>query len=103
MTVSLCCEGPTCNAGHSATAREAAILHELPAINAGIRDEAERHARREVSRTLAVTPHQRTGVGRYQTILYACTICGYERAYGSTMWATGFNASEISIRDLATA
>lgn len=88
--VFICCEGPTaCNAGHSATAREAAILHGLPNVNAANRDDAEKHARSETSKRLAVTAHHRAGVtsrGGTTLTLFTCDACGHERVYGNVSW-----------------
>lgn len=84
--VSICCEGPDCNGGHSASDREAAIAHGLPNATAEIRDEAEKHARGIVTKRLAVTPHRHIGVTfKAATIFqrWACNVCDFERVYGN--------------------
>ncbi len=83
------CEGPVCNAGLDAHAREATLTRDAPSATAELRDEAAKHARSMVSRQLAVTPHVRCGIGRHGTVLFACRACGHKRVYGTTMWATG--------------
>ena len=88
MTVTICCEGPSCNAGHSALVREAAILAELPSATEQMRAESERHARHIVSGQLAVTAHERSGVFRRGGIAFAtfaCSACGHERVYGNSV------------------
>lgn len=85
-TYALACESAACNAGHSATAREAAILHGLPSVNAHTRDDAEQHARSLTSKQLAVTAHHRAGITtRAGTILelFSCDRCGHERVFGN--------------------
>lgn len=80
----IACEGSRCNAGVSARDRERALVAGLPTNTAELRDEAERHARREVSTLLALTPHERTGTDGRGRHVYTCAICGHDRIYGST-------------------
>lgn len=86
-SVPILCEGPSCNAGQSAAARERALVRALATPTLETQAEADRHARSEVSKALALRPHTRTGLGRGGTILYACETCGHERVYGTSMWA----------------
>lgn len=89
-TYSLSCESAACNAGHSARAREAAILHGLPSVNAHTRDDAEQHARSLTSKQLAVTAHALAGVtsrGGTTLTLFACEACKSTRVYGNSAWA----------------
>lgn len=82
------CEGPRCNAGRSATDREAAIVRSLTPQTEAMRDDAAKHARSHVSGELTLRPHTRCGVGRGGTLLYQCAVCRHERVYGTTMWTT---------------
>lgn len=88
-TVRIACEGHVCNAGHSAKDREAAALSGPTPITAEFRDEATRHARSQVSRALAVTPHVRCGSTMRAGVvlsLFACQVCAHERVYGNVSW-----------------
>ncbi len=78
----LCCEGPRCNAGQSATAIEQAAVREMPHQTVELRDEAHKHARATTSRLLAVTPHTALERRRGGLVIYSCDICGHERVYG---------------------
>ena len=85
-TISLCCEGPKCNGGLSAEAREALITHSLPGATEVMRAELAKDARGAVSRALTVTPHARlSGVDRWGRTRYMCTVCHAERVYGMVM------------------
>jgi hypothetical protein len=88
MTTYLQCESAPCNAGHSALVREAAAVHAMPNVTAEMRDEAERHARGQVPRQLATTPHVRCGTTRRGGIafsLYQCSVCQHERVFGNSV------------------
>lgn len=87
QTVPILCEGPKCNDGQSAAQRQQSLVRALATPTLEAQAEAERHARSEVSKTLALRPHTRTGLGRGGTLLYACAACGHERVYGTSMWA----------------
>jgi hypothetical protein len=82
----LCCESATCNAGHSALEREAAILGRQRGATEEMRATACDEARGAVSRQLTVTPHVHAGTTRRYGIVYslfACAACGHERIYGN--------------------
>ena len=84
MTYYLTCEGPRCNNGQSAQAREHALAAELPMQTVDLRDESHKHARAMASKQLAVTPHtffeRRSGC-----LIFVCHECGWERVYGNTI------------------
>ena len=89
MTVFICCEGAgPCNAGRSALVRKAAAIAQVPNVTAEMRDEAEKHARGQVSRQLATTPHRFDQIDRRHGIAYAlwrCEVCGHTRVYGNSV------------------
>ena len=87
--VTILCEGPTCNNGIGAKAREAMHIPTGASVTDIQRGYAEDRARALVSRELRYTPHVRCGIGRHGMTLYACTACQHERVYGNTTWATG--------------
>ena len=78
------CEGPSCNAGHSAADREAALLPIVTtATLAEFREEQRRQARIAVNRQLAYTPHVPARNDSWGRSLYRCDICGWERIFGN--------------------
>ena len=83
----LLCEGPSCNSGHSALDREAAVAGSQRGASEASLAAASHEARSVVSRQLAVTAHTRCGVSRRYGIayaLYVCGACGFERIYGNS-------------------
>lgn len=91
MSVMILCEGRTCNGGFDAKERERAHVTALTPRTADMLLLAEREARTRVARELRYTPHERVGVGRGGTILFACEVCGHERVYGTHAWTpSGF-------------
>lgn len=87
IAVEILCEGPICNSGRSAMEREGAFVATETHRSEDQRAAAMTYARGVVSKVLTLTPHHRVGVGRGGTILFACQVCGFERAYGNTFWA----------------
>ena len=88
-SVRIGCEGPACNGGQSAADKEAAIVRGLPSATEAMRDDVAKFARGAVSKTLAITPHSRSGLtmrGGVTFVLFTCGACGYARVYGNTMW-----------------
>ena len=85
------CEGPACNGGHSAKEREDAIRQTIPAPSEAEKSRAADYARGAVSRVLAITPHVFAAIGKWNTLLFACQVCGYERIYGNRL-----NSDEIA-------
>lgn len=63
-SVTILCEGPKCNDGQSAAQRQHSLVRALATPTLEAQAEAERHARSEVSKTLALRPHTLTGLGR---------------------------------------
>ncbi len=88
MTFQLLCEGPICNAGHSALVRETEGLGVTRGATDAMRAAMADEVRGLVSRQLAVTPHVRAGVFRRGGIAFAtfaCKRCGHERVYGNSV------------------
>jgi hypothetical protein len=87
VMVLICCEGPTCNNGISARDREAILTRGITGATVQTRDDAIRTARGDVSRALAVTPHEDAGVFRATAPVFVCQVCGFERLYGgNSLW-----------------
>ncbi len=89
MSKLLACESAACNAGLSATQREARLIPR--GTSDTMRGTHADEARGAVSRELAVTRHVPAGVRRNYGIayaLYACEACAHQRVYGNsdTTW-----------------
>ena len=80
--VTICCEGPACNANTSARERESVLESRSGAMT--IREEFARAARSAVSHTLRITPHVRVGPGPLGALMFRCTQCEHVRQYGNT-------------------
>ena len=81
--MTICCEGPRCNAGRSASEREADILNGMPTNTGELREAAQSYARGTVSKQLAVTPHSLQGSDGHGHSLFRCDLCGHQRIYGN--------------------
>jgi hypothetical protein len=81
--VQILCEGPACNGGQSAAARE--TIPQRATMNAVALAEAEKSRRNETSRALKLTPHVFTRYGDHGALMFGCDDCGHERVYGNTL------------------
>ena len=82
-TVTILCEGAMCNEGKSASDREATIRSRYAFT---MQEDALRDMRSTITKALTYTPHERVGVGRHGTLLFACAVCGHERVYGNSFF-----------------
>lgn len=82
VNVQILCEGPLCNRGVSAEARESHIARGF----SGSREEAARYAREQTTKTLPLTPHTFVGSNQRGSYLFSCDVCAHQRVYGNTGW-----------------